>query len=79
VTGCFQREIGFEFNWRAVAEGGVEAFGIVDGVDEDADETSCVLDVLEAAAVDFFGFEGLHARLAFTIMPERRSRAEIWR
>jgi hypothetical protein len=30
----------------------VKALGVVDGVDEDADETSCVLDVLEAAAVD---------------------------
>jgi hypothetical protein len=29
----------------------VEALGVVDGVDEDADETSCVLDVLEAPAV----------------------------
>ena len=39
----------------------MEALGVVDGVDEDADETSCVLDVLEAAAVDFFGLEGLSA------------------
>ena len=32
-------EVGFEFKRRAVAEGGVEALGVVDGVDEDADET----------------------------------------
>ena len=38
----------------------MEALGIVDGVDEDANGTSRVLDVLEAAAVDFFGLEGLH-------------------
>jgi hypothetical protein len=47
---------------------GVKALGVVDGVDEDADETSCVLDVLEAAAVDFFGLEGLHETLGFGIV-----------
>ena len=28
----------------------MEALGVVDGVDEDADGTSCVFDVLEAAS-----------------------------
>jgi hypothetical protein len=46
----------------------VEALGAVDGVDEDADETSCVLDILEAAAVDFFGLESLHETLGFGIV-----------
>ena len=46
----------------------MEALGIVDGVDEDANGTSRVLDVLEAAAVDFFGLEGLHEALGFGIV-----------
>ena len=46
----------------------MEALGIVDGVDEDANGTSRVLDVLEAAAVDFFGLEGLHETLGFGIV-----------
>jgi hypothetical protein len=33
----------------------VEALGIVDGVDEDANGTPCVFEVLEVAAIDFFG------------------------
>ena len=45
----------------------MEALGIVDGVDEDANGTSRVLDVLEAAAVDFFGLEGLHELSALRI------------
>lgn len=46
----------------------MEALGVVDGADEDADGTSCVCDVLEAAAVDFFGLEGLHETLGFGIV-----------
>ena len=72
---------GFEFNWRAAAEGGVKALGVADGVDEDADGTSCAFDVLEAAAIDFLGFEGfmklsalalsqgLPGLLVLTVMP----------
>ena len=46
----------------------MEALGVVDGVDEDTDGTSCVFDILEAAAVDFFGLEGFHETLGFGIV-----------
>jgi hypothetical protein len=51
-----EREVALEFEGWTVAEGGVEALGIVDGVDEEANGTPCVIDVPESAAVDFFRF-----------------------
>jgi hypothetical protein len=51
-----EREVALEFEGRAIAESGVEALGIVDGVDEEANGTPCVIDVPESAAVDFFRF-----------------------
>ena len=68
LAGLGEREAGFELKWRAVAEGRVETLGIVNGVDEDANETPCIFEVLEAAAIDFFGFEGLHETLSFGIV-----------
>ena len=46
----------------------MKALGVVDSVDEDTDGTSCVRDVLEAAAVDFFGLEGHHEAFGFGIV-----------
>lgn len=46
----------------------MEALGVVDGVDEFADRAPCNDDVLEAAAVDFFGIEGLHETLGFGVV-----------
>lgn len=37
----------------------MEALGVIDGVDEFADGAPCNDDVLEGAAVDFFGIDGL--------------------
>jgi hypothetical protein len=51
-----KRKVAFEFKGWAVAEGGVEALGIVDGVNEDANGASCVFDVPEFSAIDFFSF-----------------------
>jgi hypothetical protein len=64
VTGVFiwvsgvlgEREVVFEFKWRAIAESGVKTLGIVDGVNEDANGTLCVFDVSESATIDLFGF-----------------------
>ena len=46
----------------------MEALGVVDGVDEDANGTPCGFEVLEAAAIDFFGLESLHETLGFGIV-----------
>ena len=46
----------------------MEAFGIVDGVDEERDGAPCCFDILESAAVDFFGFEGLHEAFGLGIV-----------
>ena len=46
----------------------MEALGVVDGVDEDGDGALCSFDVLEASAIDLFGFEGLHEAFGFGIV-----------
>lgn len=46
----------------------MEALGVIDRVDEDGDRAPCVFDILEAAAVDFFGLEGLHEALGFGVI-----------
>jgi hypothetical protein len=46
----------------------VEAFGIVDGNDEDSDGAFCSFDVFAAAATDPFGFEGFHEAFGFSIV-----------
>ena len=46
----------------------MEALGIVDGIDEDGDGAPCGFDILEAAAIDFFGLEGLREALGFGIV-----------
>ena len=51
-----EREVTLEFERWAVAESGVEALRIVDGVNEEANGTPCMIDVPESAAVDFFRF-----------------------
>ena len=61
-------KVAFEFKGWAVTESGVEALGIVDGVNEDANGAFCVFDVPESAAIDFFGFEGLHEALCFGVV-----------
>ncbi|MET4358988.1 hypothetical protein ABIC08_008965, partial [Bradyrhizobium sp. RT9b] len=46
----------------------METFGIVDGLDEDGDGAPCVLDVLEALAINFLRFEGLHEAFGFGVV-----------
>jgi hypothetical protein len=53
VSGVLcEREVALEFEGWAVVESGVEALGIVDGVNEEANRAPCVIDVAESAAVD---------------------------
>jgi len=54
---------GFEGNRRLVAEGGVEAVGVVDVFDEGADAAAGVFKVGVGRAVGFLGFERLHEAL----------------
>src|SRR4051812_11686648 len=55
VSGVLgEREVALEFEWGVVAESRAEALGIGDGVNEAANGTSCVIDVPESAALDFF-------------------------
>ena len=46
----------------------MEALGIVDRFDEEADGSPGLFDVLEAAAIDLFGFECLHETFGFGIV-----------
>ena len=58
----------FRIQVAGSSRGGVEPLGIVDGIDEDGNGAPCGFDILEAAAIDFFGFEGLHEALGFGIV-----------
>jgi hypothetical protein len=46
----------------------VEALGVVDRVNESADRTPCVFDILEAAPIDFLGFECFRETLSFGVV-----------